>query len=401
MDGTIITKRGMQLLVKLMATKGTLTFTRVAIGTGSIPNGYDPASMIELVQYKMDGVISKCSAEEDVARITMQVSSVGIETGFIMTEMGVFASDPDIGEILYAYLDMKEDPQYIYAEGGETQKFVETTLEVAIEHATKVSTYINPSSLITKEDFDAEIEKIIIPEFDDSGEVTGITNFPAFLEKIKSKMNIFEFFKNLKAGLQFVLHTGQIVNNCVSDNPELPLSAAQGKILMDLINQTNGNLGYQNYSGDWNNIPTGIFNATSYNSSHTPLGNDGYTYVVFCKANLFQIAFRVTDTPNTICAFQRYCREGVWQVWMNSFVTNNDLVVEIFRTSQFTIPANSGFYYNDLISPQKPGYTLLSFLNGYPEGFAGIIVQSNGWAYNPTPDSKTISLVTRWLFIKS
>ena len=72
--------------------------------------------------------------------------------------------------------------------------------------------------------------------------MTGITNFPAFLEKIKSKMNIFEFFKNLKAGLQFVLHTGQIVNNCVSDNPELPLSAAQGKILMDLINQTNGNL---------------------------------------------------------------------------------------------------------------------------------------------------------------
>lgn len=380
MDGTIITKRGMQLLVKLMATKGVLTFTRVAIGTGSIPNGYDPASMIELVQYKMDGVISKCSAEEDVARITMQVSSVGIETGFIMTEMGVFASDPDIGEILYAYLDMKDDPQYIYAEGGETQKFVETTLEVAIEHATKVSTYINPSSLITKEDFDTEIEKITEPEFDDSGEVTGITSFPTFLEKVKSKMNFFDFFKNLKAGLKFVLHTGQIVNNCVSDNAELPLSAMQGKVLMDLINQTNGNLNN-------NDLRINLSN-TEAETSHSIL-NKGSTYGIYLGYHKTSGRYRINSRQN-----------GVW-LKEEQLITSDDLVVETFRTSQFTIPANSGFYYNDLISPQKPGYTLLSFLNGYPEGFAGIIVQSNGWAYNPTPDSKTISLVTRWLFIKS
>lgn len=342
MDGTIITKRGMQLLVKLMATKGVLTFTRVAIGTGSIPNGYDPASMIELVQYKMDGVISKCSAGEDVARITMQVSSVGIETGFIMTEMGVFASDPDIGEILYAYLDMKEDPQYIYAEGGETQKFVETTLEVAIEHATKVSTYINPSSLITKEDFDAEIEKIIIPEFDDSGEVTGITNFPAFLEKIKSKMNIFEFFKNLKAGLQFVLHTGQIVNNCVSDNPELPLSAAQGKILMDLINQTNGNLkSYKSYKfSDSEYNGTTITNMIEHYWSN--ISNQTYGMASFLNSsNAFSGTYYKHDNNNGFIIFsgqspsyktqKGVIMNGNW-TW-TSLITNTDL-----QTEQYMIP---------------------------------------------------------------
>ena len=346
MDGTIITKRGMQLLVKLMATKGVLTFTRVAIGTGSIPNGYDPASMIELVQYKMDGVISKCSAEEDVARITMQVSSVGIETGFIMTEMGVFASDPDIGEILYAYLDMKEDPQYIYAEGGETQKFVETTLEVAIEHATKVSTYINPSSLITKEDFDAEIEKIIIPEFDDSGEVTGITNFPAFLEKIKSKMNIFEFFKNLKAGLQFVLHTGQIVNNCVSDNPELPLSAAQGKILMDLINQTNGNLGKTLLSTSILQkaleLPNNGFfvynlNGANYNGNDLPVGVYSYGSACIYKRNSESIFVFLTGIAASSTPLATNWYDGAsWTGW-KTYVTNTDLQ-NYPKTIQFNIP---------------------------------------------------------------
>ena len=55
--------------------------------------------------------------------------------------------------------------------------------------------------------------------------------------------------RNLKAGLQFVLHAGQIVNNCVTDNAGLPLSAAQGKALMDKytqlysdLNTTNNNL---------------------------------------------------------------------------------------------------------------------------------------------------------------
>lgn len=156
MDGTIITKKGIQLLVKLMATEGMLKITRVSVGTGILPNGYDPASLLDIVQYKMDGMIAECKADGDIAQITMQISSVGIETGFTMTEMGVFAEDPDIGEILYAYLDMREDPQYVYAEGGAAQKFIEITLDIAISEATKVTTYINPSSMITRKEFEEE-----------------------------------------------------------------------------------------------------------------------------------------------------------------------------------------------------------------------------------------------------
>ena len=45
--------------------------------------------------------------------------------------------------------------------------------------------------------------------------------------------------RNLKAGLQFCLHVGSIVNNCVTDNARLPLSAAQGKVLMDAVTKLN------------------------------------------------------------------------------------------------------------------------------------------------------------------
>ena len=85
----------------------------------------------------------------------------------------------------------------------------------------------------------SEISDLQIPEFDDSGTAAGITSFPTFLQKVKSKMNIFEFYRNFKAGMQYVLHAGQIVNNCASDAADLPLAAAQGKALWDQITRLN------------------------------------------------------------------------------------------------------------------------------------------------------------------
>ena len=80
------------------------------------------------------------------------------------------------------------------------------------------------------------------PTFDDSGTSEEISSFPEFLDTVKSKMNFFQFFRNLKSGLQFVLHVGSIVNNCVTDNPNLPLSAAQGKALQDQLATLKSNL---------------------------------------------------------------------------------------------------------------------------------------------------------------
>lgn len=81
-----------------------------------------------------------------------------------------------------------------------------------------------------------------LSEFDDSGVTEDIKSFPDFLSKFVTGNKVAITLRNLKAGLQFVLHAGQIVNNCVTDNTGLPLSAAQGKVLKDLIDTTNNNL---------------------------------------------------------------------------------------------------------------------------------------------------------------
>ena len=89
------------------------------------------------------------------------------------------------------------------------------------------------------EDFNDNMDKLetALTEFDDSGSVDGISSFTEMLTKFVTGNKLAVTLGNLKAGLQFVLHTGSIVNNCVTDNPKLPLSAAQGKVLMDLYTQ--------------------------------------------------------------------------------------------------------------------------------------------------------------------
>ena len=82
-----------------------------------------------------------------------------------------------------------------------------------------------------------------LTEFDDSGTAEGVTSFPEMLTKLVTGNKLAVTLKNLKAGLQFVLHAGSIVNNCVTDNANLPVSAAMAKSLQDQINQANSNLG--------------------------------------------------------------------------------------------------------------------------------------------------------------
>lgn len=166
-NGTVVTRKGLQLITKLVASETALTFTRVAIGTGKVPGGYDPGSMTGLNEYKMDGSIASHSASGDEASVVMQISSIGVETGFTITEAGLFATDPDEGEILYAYLDMSADPQYMYPENNAISKFIEMTLVVKIGEVQSVTAVINPGSLVTKEKFD-EIAYPTLPKLDES-----------------------------------------------------------------------------------------------------------------------------------------------------------------------------------------------------------------------------------------
>ncbi len=97
-------------------------------------------------------------------------------------------------------------------------------------------------------------DSVDAPEFDASGTVDGITDKAGLLASFVTRMPLVKFMRNVVAGFKLVLYAGQVVNNCVTDNASLPLSAAQGKKLMDLYTVLNTNLSdhgiVEAYSGD-------------------------------------------------------------------------------------------------------------------------------------------------------
>lgn len=164
MTGTVITAKGRVLIAKTIALNAAVKFTRAAVGTGSIADGYDPAYLTNLNRYQMDGKITAMSSENETAYITFQIASRDVESGFVITEAGLFAEDPDEGEILYAYLGMSDDPQYIYKNGGEVNKVAEITLGVIIGQVEKVTAVIAPDGLVSKRQLEEALDKKVSKE---------------------------------------------------------------------------------------------------------------------------------------------------------------------------------------------------------------------------------------------
>lgn len=94
-----------------------LQFTRIAIGDGEISEESIPDLEV-LVSEKKSLEITKLKIQSEHALVGTVVSNQEIEIGFDWREVGLFADDPDLGEILYCYANAGENSEYIPAGGG-------------------------------------------------------------------------------------------------------------------------------------------------------------------------------------------------------------------------------------------------------------------------------------------
>lgn len=112
-EGTVPTARGLILLGKI-GTGVKLNFTRVAVGSGlwTSEQVSAPAKVTALVKEEMtlaispDSVKAKAIPEGDEPvgcySLRVMLTNSGLSEGFALRELGLFAEDPDLGEILFA-----------------------------------------------------------------------------------------------------------------------------------------------------------------------------------------------------------------------------------------------------------------------------------------------------------
>jgi len=184
-----------------------------------------------------------------------------------------------------------------------------------------------------------------LSEFDDSGVTEDIKSFPDFLSKFVTGNKVAITLRNLKAGLQFVLHTGQIVNNCVTDNAGLPLSAAQGKVLKALIDTTNNNLSNAGIPTvkkitDLYAIKKSGFYYYDAGATNAPMSSRGGMIVANYLSDSWISLTVVPYASSKIYTNTKY--NNTWVGWAES-ATKDDLTKSIdFRGNAKTLKVRSG-----------------------------------------------------------
>ena len=229
----IVTENGQNLIAQALANEKPLIFTSAKTSSYSYPVGTDVPALTGL-QDVVQSVLPFDSKVlgGNVAQVSVRFDNDGVDQTYRIETIGLYAKIEGGAETLFS-VTQATTPDEMPVQSDISPSAYIYNIQHTVQNASQITLTVNPAGTATVQD----IMDIESPEFDDSGTVEGISSFPSFLETMKSKMNFFQFFRNLKAGLQFVLHAGQIVNNCVTDNSSLPLSAAQGKVLKDLYTQ--------------------------------------------------------------------------------------------------------------------------------------------------------------------
>lgn len=157
-DVNAITDAGSLLIAKVMASRGSITFTRIVMGDGYMPSSQVPEHMTAVVSPKATMDITKCEVTGNGAAVVGgRYDNSEQSQDFEWRELGLYAKDPDLGEILYSYGNTGKSAETIPAGGGVT----------AIEKLIDVVTYVGNDVSVT-----AEFMPYVVPSAD---EVT-ITN---------------------------------------------------------------------------------------------------------------------------------------------------------------------------------------------------------------------------------
>lgn len=158
------TDKGLALLTKVIAREIPLKFTRVGAGDGFLPEGVEPHMMAELAHHIRDLPICGKSDGGGVALIDCLQSSKGLAEPYEAREYGLFAEDPDDGEILYAYHNAGDKPDYIPAEGSPIVVDWILSLATVVKRASSIEVTLDHGmAFVTHPELDERLKGLFPP----------------------------------------------------------------------------------------------------------------------------------------------------------------------------------------------------------------------------------------------
>lgn len=146
-SGNWVTRRGRELLAKVGKGGNKLEFTKMKLGDGT--ETLDAVDELnDLVGPKLTYGISSLAQSGNTCTIIGVVSSETVSEAFQVRENGLFAKDPDLGEILFA-INLDNIPDTLISAGGSSAITIQYAQNLVFTNTTDVTAVIDPSGLVT------------------------------------------------------------------------------------------------------------------------------------------------------------------------------------------------------------------------------------------------------------
>ena len=155
-QGAILTNKGRSLQAKVEGGLCQLALTKLKTGDGTLAPGQTLEALTDLVSPKQNIGISAIVVDEDqpgVVYVKGILSNAELTTGYLVKELGLFATDPDDGEILYA-VTVDSNPDYLQDNTSATVITEALKLAIAVSNTSDVVATLDPEGLLTVEDMD-------------------------------------------------------------------------------------------------------------------------------------------------------------------------------------------------------------------------------------------------------
>lgn len=163
------TRKGEELRAKVEAGKCKLTLTKMKLGNGNVELS-EIKGMVDLKSPQLVFGISSCSVSKEDSTICEAVgiaSSANVENTFLVSEVGIYANDPDVGEILYL-ICIDSDPDKMPNKNAASPVTLTYQFDIVTSNTANVTAVISPAGLVTAKVFDEHRKKIPLDHPDGS-----------------------------------------------------------------------------------------------------------------------------------------------------------------------------------------------------------------------------------------
>lgn len=147
--GVIITQKGQELIAKLHANNGQMQIVSLGTGNGTRTLTEDSTSLTNQIQETPVDSVSIDPNYHDRVIIEAAPNNIDLAAGYEIKELGIYATDPDDGKILYAVINTagtEHDSLPAYVTEADFKEII-YRMTLQVDNADNVTFLVSPQEL--------------------------------------------------------------------------------------------------------------------------------------------------------------------------------------------------------------------------------------------------------------